>query len=170
MFGDGCAGGAVPVPAGTTAEVGVEPANRRIRLDWRQGDARRENRGLRADRRAAAAGADAGAAADFATLAPIAANEICCLQRAGATEVSAAVARSQIPESIRHPCGARVTTTTMPARRRMCRVARAAAKPWAGSSIDPCACAPRRGAAGRRHRGAVFTHLDALRMAGREHR
>mgnify|MGYP002737566420 CR=1 FL=1 len=175
MFGDGQRGRAVAVPAGTGPEgLGLEPANRRLRIDWRQGEAEAGNLGAFALTGARPpAGADAGAAADYATLAPVAATNLLPAM-GGRNRVSAAVLRAQIPESIRHPGRARCVTTDDYARAAedVPGVARAAAKPLGGIfNTILVLCAPETG--GRldaRTEAAVFAHLDRLRMAGREHR
>lgn len=174
MFGDGARGRAVPLPAGSgPGGLGTEPANRRIRLDWRKGEAEAGNLGAFALTGARPPlAADAGAAADFATLAPIAATNL-LPATGGRTRVSLAVARAMIPESVRHPGRARCVTVDDYARAAedVPGVARAAAKalggifntvlilcaPDEGDRLDPVAEA------------RVFAHLDALRMAGREH-
>ena len=175
MFGDGERGRAVPVPPGTGPDgLGLQPANRRVRLDWRRGDAEAGNLGAFALTGARPpAGSDAGSASDFATLAPLAATNL--LPAAGGrNRVSAAVARAQIPESIRHPARERCVTSEDYARAAedVDGVARAAAKPLGGIfNTILILCAPDAG--GRldaKTEAAVLARLDALRMAGREHR
>ena len=174
MFGDGVRGRAVPLPAGTGLEgLGLEPANRRIRLDWRKGEAEAGNLGAFALTGARPpAHADAGAAADFATLAPVAATNLLPAS-GGRKRASIAVVRATIPESIRHPDRGRCVTTAdyAHAAEAVPGVARAAAKPLGGIfNTILVLCAPD---AGRQldaeTEARVFAHLDALRMAGREH-
>ena len=175
MFGDSERGRMVPLPPGSGAEgLGLQPANRRIRIDWRRGDAELGNLGAFALTGARPpAGANAGAEADFATLAPVAATNL-LPATGGRNRVSAAVARAQIPESIRHPVRARCVTADDYARAAedVPGVARAAAKPLGGIfNTILVLCAPAVG--GRLDAGdeaRVFDHLDALRMAGREHK
>lgn len=174
MFGDGQRGRAVPLPDGSgPAGLGTEPANRRIRLDWRRGVAEAGNLGAFALSGARPPlAADAGAAADFAALAPVAATNL--LPAAGGrNRVSLAVARAMIPESIRHPARARCVTVEDYARAAedVPGVARAAARALGGIfNTVLVLCAPDEGdRLDPATEARVFAHLDALRMAGREH-
>ncbi|MEF9606261.1 baseplate J/gp47 family protein, partial [Paracoccus sp. PXZ] len=87
--------------------------------------------------------------------------------------VSTAVARDLIPESIRNPARARCVTADDYARAAedIPGVARAAAKPLGGVfNTILVLCAPDQGdRLDATTAAAVHAHLDALRMAGREH-
>ena len=173
-FGDGNRGRAVPLPPGTGARaLANQPAHQRIRLDWRQGDAEAGNLGAFALTGARAPGGhDAGAAADFAALAPVAATNL-LPATGGRARVSTAVARDLIPESIRNPARARCVTADDYARAAedVPGIARAAAKPLGGVfNTIMVLCAPNEGdRLDGATAAAVHARLDALRMAGREH-
>lgn len=174
LFGDGIRGRALPLPEGSGPDgLGMAPANRRIRLDWLSGEGERGNLGAFALTGARPPeGGDAGAEADFASLAPVAATN---LRQAsgGRNRVSAAVARALIPESIRNPARARCVTPDDYARaaEEVPGIARAAARPLGGIfNTILVVCAPQDG--GRLSAdlaAAVHARLDGLRMAGREH-
>ncbi|MGA0615027.1 hypothetical protein [Paracoccus sp. KR1-242] len=174
IFGDGTRGRALPLPDGTTSRaLAQQPAHQRIRLDWRQGDAEAGNLG------AFALGAarpplsgDAGAAADFAALSPIAATNLLPAS-GGRHRVSAAQARAMIPESIRHPARERCVTAADYARaaEEVPGVARATARQLGGIfNTIMVLCAPGDGdRLDDATSAAVHAHLDRLRMSGREH-
>ncbi|QFG36304.1 baseplate J-like protein [Paracoccus pantotrophus] len=174
MFGDGNRGRALPLPPGSGPRaLANQPAHQRIRLDWRQGDAEAGNLGAFAlTGTRPPGGGDAGAAADFAALAPVAATNL-LPATGGRARVSTAVARDLIPESIRNPARARCVTAEDYARAAedIPGVARAAAKPLGGVfNTIMVLCAPDQGdRLDAATAAAVQAHLDALRMAGREH-
>ena len=174
MFGDGTRGHALPLPPGSDGvALGVQPADRRIRLDWRQGEPEAGNlgafalTGLRPP-----VSDDAGAADDFATLAPLAATNL-LPATGGRGRVPLEVARALIPESIRHPDRARCVTASDYARAAedVPGVARAAATALGGIfNTVLVLCAPDQGEAlDGATSAAVHARLDRLRMAGREH-
>jgi hypothetical protein len=163
LFGDGLRGQAL--------DLDSDP---KIELAYRRGMAESGNLGAFALNAALPPeGDDAGAAAAFAALTIRAATNI-LPATGGRGAVSADVARQLIPESLRHPALERCVTADDYARaaETVPGIAQAAPRPLGGLfSTIAVLCAPEIGDdLPPALADAVHARLDALRMAGREHR
>ena len=176
LFGDGTRGRAVDLPAGSGPDGlgsgGGSPASM-IEVTWKRGQGDEGNLGAFALNAALPPyGGDAGAEVDFAALSLRAATNI-LPATGGRGAVATEVARQLIPESIRHPALERCVTADDYARaaEEVPGVAQAAAKPLGGLfNTLAVLCAPDEGdQLDPSVADAVRSHLDARRMAGREH-
>ena len=163
LFGDGVRGQAV--------DLDSDP---KIELAYRRGMAEAGNLGAFALNAALPPeGDDRGAAAAFAAVTIRAATNI-LPATGGRGAVSADVARQLIPESLRHPALERCVTADDYARaaETVPGIAQAAPRPLGGLfSTIAVLCAPEIGDdLPPALADAVHARLDALRMAGREHR
>lgn len=166
ILGDGVRGRAVPLPDGETMP------DESLTISYRRGDPAAGNIGAFALNEVGRFPGGDSRNGDIAALAIIAATNV-TVAAGGRRPVSLDLARQQIPESIRHPALERCVTPDdyRRAAEMVPGVARAAAKPLGGIfNTIALLVAPEEGDTLQDPLAdAVWSHVDHLRMAGREH-